>query len=1214
MASASSSIPQVSTPVHSHPLLAEETPSRGRRTRLVPREPEAPSADTINAASAHHYFTLRERLDVDAQAGSRHVHATWDGNVRAYPKADRAHTTTGTRDASATRQPLPTVWDHPQERPPMFVVGSSKDHLALNNTAHTADLVAIDGLLPGAASRILATQWHDYSDEAIQSAISAISVSESPASVSSHPYHTALRVLSSAVHNLTKVRREMEESLRVIQEKEHARRQRAHELMKELQYSDRDIARRVVQSLFTDDDEGMHKVERSQSHMSLTDTLSEAMGDAVIFPRFEEPRGPGAETPTASNITITPPPGSLSTQITSPDELETYAPSQDPDHGDASSIHSTGKLSQNAPSLGSTKSDRSAFGDWMGSWWAKPRPKHGRPPLPSLRGDEASESDLPFPQEPSDGVPPPSPSVTKHARRKVSRSVFGTLGFSILNPVPGSPGKRRRHLSVSDAPPPTQSSADAEVPKLPTAVSSPVTSTFTLPTPAAPSLTTELQNSGVPSREPSLHSARAAGERLPQGSALRAIVNATRVMTSDSNSVLVESGFGTSALIGSLAFELVKRAREEGVEIRAPSKEKRDRRHDREHEQITNPKATIVKSSGVDVTATLNRALSGSEDVPTVKAKLRSTTSFSISGPGFASPLLGTFLQQQQRRPNAHADRTLRSNTNPADSSQPAQSNAAPTQPTVRKNASVPLESIFPATSKPPTEYLSRAYTPLTARDFRPSMVGPLALPPLPTHRADSEPLVDRFGFMYDVALYDLLLLVRARTCRCAAPACLTGVKIADRTEDEWSDDEADRDVIEIVKEPCSCAGEVELPARPPSRASSRSGLRQSSTASGAPSDGVSVSTSAGLGRPGAASASASTEILVVGPDTPRHVCANVLRGLLGELTAIHDERQAGTAQGLGRLCAGGGGGGSGGSVKAGGVAALLGLDGPVAEDELAHSDGLIGIAQLGLSAGREERRELGRLVRGGVPLAYRAKVWLEASGALEMQEPGVFAELLALADSDGGGVVREIDKDVGRTMPLNMFFGGDGVGVQKLRRVLIAYSRRNPAVGYCQGMNLVASTLLLRILPDGFFSPTLLPSRACPLVLLDLVQDGMPKLAGHLAELGIDLPAICFSWFLSLFTDCLPVETLFRVWDVLLLDGLDVLFRIALGILKSHEAELLRCDSIPAVYVALESLPTRMWQPDKLLQLELDLRATIVHADIVKKREAHVAALRALS
>jgi len=95
--------------------------------------------------------------------------------------------------------------------------------------------------------------------------------------------------------------------------------------------------------------------------------------------------------------------------------------------------------------------------------------------------------------------------------------------------------------------------------------------------------------------------------------------------------------------------------------------------------------------------------------------------------------------------------------------------------------------------------------------------------------------------------------------------------------------------------------------------------------------------------------------------------------------------------------------------------------------------------------------------------------------------------------------------------------------------------------------MNLVASTLLLvhadeeeafwtltaiieRILPEEFFSPSLLPSRACPLVLLEYVQEFIPKLYAHLTELGVDLPAICFSWFLSLFTDCLPVEVSFDV------------------------------------------------------------------------------------
>ena len=94
--------------------------------------------------------------------------------------------------------------------------------------------------------------------------------------------------------------------------------------------------------------------------------------------------------------------------------------------------------------------------------------------------------------------------------------------------------------------------------------------------------------------------------------------------------------------------------------------------------------------------------------------------------------------------------------------------------------------------------------------------------------------------------------------------------------------------------------------------------------------------------------------------------------------------------------------------------------------------------------------------------------------------------------------------------------------------------------------MNLVTSTLLLvhadeeeafwvlcaiieRILPEDFFSPSLLPSRACPLVLLDYVQEFLPKLYAHLLQLGVDLPAICFSWFLSLFTDCLPIEVRFR-------------------------------------------------------------------------------------
>ena len=64
----------------------------------------------------------------------------------------------------------------------------------------------------------------------------------------------------------------------------------------------------------------------------------------------------------------------------------------------------------------------------------------------------------------------------------------------------------------------------------------------------------------------------------------------------------------------------------------------------------------------------------------------------------------------------------------------------------------------------------------------------------------------------------------------------------------------------------------------------------------------------------------------------------------------------------------------------------------------------------------------------------------------------------------------------------------------------------------------------------------------------------------------------------------------MFRVWDLFMVDGLDVLFRVALAVLRRNEQELLRCESIPAVYVALESLPNRMWRSDKLMKVWLAL------------------------
>jgi len=63
------------------------------------------------------------------------------------------------------------------------------------------------------------------------------------------------------------------------------------------------------------------------------------------------------------------------------------------------------------------------------------------------------------------------------------------------------------------------------------------------------------------------------------------------------------------------------------------------------------------------------------------------------------------------------------------------------------------------------------------------------------------------------------------------------------------------------------------------------------------------------------------------------------------------------------------------------------------------------------------------------------------------------------------------------------------------------------------------------RLLPPTFFSPTLLASRADQAVLAELVKQLLPKVHDKLANLGVDLASVTFGWFLSLFTDCLPVE-----------------------------------------------------------------------------------------
>ncbi|OCK86409.1 TBC-domain-containing protein, partial [Lepidopterella palustris CBS 459.81] len=288
----------------------------------------------------------------------------------------------------------------------------------------------------------------------------------------------------------------------------------------------------------------------------------------------------------------------------------------------------------------------------------------------------------------------------------------------------------------------------------------------------------------------------------------------------------------------------------------------------------------------------------------------------------------------------------------------------------------------------------------------------------------------------------------------------------------------------------------------------------------------------------------------------------------------------------------------------------------------------LIGVAGLGNKGkiGRAKWQEFKQLVLGGIPVAYRAKIWAECSGASALRVPGYYDDLVNNG-ADNPSIVAQIQMDITRTLTDNIFFRR-GPGVNKLNEVLLAYSRRNPEVGYCQGMNLITACLLLimptsedafwvlttmieNILPQKYYDQQLLTSRADQTVLREYVVELLPKLSDHLEALGIELEALTFQWFLSVFTDCLSAEALFRVWDVVLCmhDGSTFLFQVALALLKLNEQALRECDTAAGIYHYINhQMTNHAISIDGLIQASDALKKVVKRKDVEERRERAVA------
>ncbi|XP_069954953.1 TBC1 domain family member 9 isoform X1 [Cherax quadricarinatus] len=216
------------------------------------------------------------------------------------------------------------------------------------------------------------------------------------------------------------------------------------------------------------------------------------------------------------------------------------------------------------------------------------------------------------------------------------------------------------------------------------------------------------------------------------------------------------------------------------------------------------------------------------------------------------------------------------------------------------------------------------------------------------------------------------------------------------------------------------------------------------------------------------------------------------------------------------------------------------------------------------------------RLVLEGLPDTVRREVWLIFSGAINEQatNPGYYEQAVIAGLKRGGPANDEIERDLHRSLPEHPAFQSER-GISALRRVLCAYAWRNPAIGYCQAMNIVASVLLVycneeesfwllaalseRLLPD-YYNTRVVGALVDQGVLEDLILDHMPGLHTKLSDLGI-ISLISLSWFLTLFLSVMPFEAAVHVVDCFFYDGARVVFMVALAILDVNKEALENCD-----------------------------------------------------
>ncbi|CAI9725454.1 TBC1 domain family member 4,TBC1 domain family member 1 [Octopus vulgaris] len=233
--------------------------------------------------------------------------------------------------------------------------------------------------------------------------------------------------------------------------------------------------------------------------------------------------------------------------------------------------------------------------------------------------------------------------------------------------------------------------------------------------------------------------------------------------------------------------------------------------------------------------------------------------------------------------------------------------------------------------------------------------------------------------------------------------------------------------------------------------------------------------------------------------------------------------------------------------------------------------------------------------IKQGVPKSRRGAIWQLLVEQAQLQSPMVSTGS-GLDDASYDDLMRRLTThqhailiDLGRTFPKHPYFRTQlGPGQLALFNLLKAYSLIDQEVGYCQGLSFIAGMLLIHMDEESAFHilkylmfnmglrnqfrPSMTALQIKLYQLTRLIHDNHRDLYEHFEEHEIVPTLYAAPWFLTIFASQFPLGFVSRVFDLIFLQGIDSIFKVALILLGDHKQLIMHCESFESIVEFLKT------------------------------------------